>query len=193
MAAGVDVVVVVMAGVDVVVVVMAGVDEIVGAEVSVLAVAAVLGATTRLNWKRETVGTAVGVVGAAVVAAVGAVGAAVVAAVVAAVGAVVEAAVVVTTRLNRKRETVGTAAWADVDADEVTAVSAAVDETVGEGDRCADGGARAGEEPITGADVVAAVGINGAAEALPPCPAGARPKKIFLRYKWIFTLIDIPS
>ena len=173
-----DVVVVVMAGVDVVVVVMAGVDEIVGAEVSVLAVAAVLGATTRLNWKRETVGTAVGAVGAAVVAAV---------------GAVVEAAVVVTTRLNRKRETVGTAAWADVDADEVTAVSAAVDETVGEGDRCADGGARAGEEPITGADVVAAVGINGAAKALPPCPAGARPKKIFLRYKWIFTLIDIPS
>ena len=147
-------------------VLMAGVDKIVGAEVDALAVAAGLGAKTRLNWKRETLGTAVAAVGAAVVAVV----------VVAGVDEVVEAAVVVTTRLNLKRETVGTAVWTDVDADdEVTAVSAAVDETVGEVDRCTDGGAGAGEEPRPGTDVVAAVGTNGAAETLLLWPAGARP------------------
>ena len=51
-------------------VLMAGVDKIVGAEVGALAVATGLGAKTRLNWKRETLGTAVAAVGAAVVAVV---------------------------------------------------------------------------------------------------------------------------
>lgn len=145
------------------------------------AAAAGLGVTTRLNWKRETVV----VVGAAVVAVVGAVvGKAVVDVVVLAgvkvVAVTAAAGFGVTTRLNRKRETVVGAAVGAI-------VGVAVDEAIGAADRGADGGAVAVVEPTPNEDVTGADGTRGAAKtASIPWLAGARPKKILLKsYEWI--------
>ena len=155
------------------VVVVPGVDAVVlaGGEVVEVTAAAGLTVTTRLNRKRETV------VGAAVGAAVGAV----VGVDVAVVDVVaVAAGLAVTTCLKLKRETV---VWAAVGAD----VGAAVDEAVGAADRGADGGAVAVVEPTPVEDVIGADGTSGAAKtASIPWLAGARPKKIFLSYEWIY-------
>ena len=163
------------------VVVVPGVDAVVLAGVEVVEVTAAAGltVTTRLNRKRETV------VGAAVGAAVGAV----VGVDVAVVDVVaVAAGLAVTTCLKLKRETVvwaavGAVVGAAVGAD----VGAAVDEAVWAADRGADGGAVAVVEPTPVEDVIGADGTSGAAKtASIPWLAGARPKKIFLSYEWIY-------